>query len=336
MGVFVYVSNADSGDISALRMDPHSGDLSALGRAMVLGEAGALAVSPDRRFLYAARGSAPTAALGFAIDPRNGELAPLGEAALPADMAYIATDRSGRFLLSASYSGHLLAVNPIGADGRPQGTQQVLPTAPRAHAVLADPSNRFVLATSLGGDSVVQLRFDAVRGRLSANTPAAVQVKVGAGPRHLVFHPTKRFVYLLNELDASIDVFAFDHQQGTLRPLQTVGTLPAGFSGAPWAADIHITPDGRHLYSSERRSSTLAAFRVDADTGRLAGLGHVPTETQPRGFQIAPNGRFLLAVGQLSHRLTSHAIDPDSGALSQRKQYPVGKNPHWVEIVELP
>lgn len=335
MPTVVYVSNADSGDISVLRLDARTGQLTPMRSADVGGSSGPLAISPDRRFLYAARRSAPFAALAFAIDARSGELSPLGEAALPASMAYIATDRSGRQLLAASYHEQLITVGAIDAHGSPQPVHQVLPTEPNAHAVLADPSNRFVLATSLGGDIVMQQRFDGASGRLTDNVPAAVRVRKGAGPRHFVFHPGGRFVYLLNELDASIDVFAFDADQGTLAPLQTITSLPAGMSGAPWAADIHVTPDGRFLYSSERRSSTLAAFRIDAADGQLSLIGHVPTEAQPRGFAIDPRGRFLLAVGQASHRLSCYSIDADSGVLTHVHDLAVGQNPHWVEIIDL-
>lgn len=336
MTTIVYVSNADSGDISVLSMDPASGALTPLRSTPVGGAAGPMATSPDKRFLYVARRTEPTAVLAFAIDAGTGELAPLGEAALPASMAYLSIDGSGRWLFSASYGGHQLAVSPVAANGMPQAAQQVLPTEPNAHAVLAAPSNRFVLATSLGGDIVMQQRFDAANGRLSPNEPPAVRVRKGAGPRHLVFHPSGRFVYLLNELDASIDVFGFDSEQGLLAPLQTITSLPAGMSGAPWAADIHVTPDGRFLYSSERRSSTLAAFRVDPASGQLALIGHVPTETQPRGFRIDPRGHFLLAVGQASHHLSTCAIDPATGALSSLARYSVGQSPHWVEIIDLP
>ena len=336
MTTLVYVSNVDSADISVLHMDAASGALVPARSVPVGGGSGPLAISPDRRFLYVARRSEPTAVLAFAIDGRSGELSPLGEAGLPASMAYLAIDRSGRWLFSASYGGHQLAVSPVAANGAPQAVQQVLPTEPNAHAVLADPSNRFVLATSLGSDIVMQQRFDAASGRLSPNEPPAVRVRKGAGPRHLVFHPSERFVYLLNELDTSIDVFAFDTEQGLLAPLQTITSLPAGMSGAPWGADIHVTPDGRFLYSSERRSSTLVAFRIDPATGRLSLLGHVPTETQPRGFRIDPRGRFLRAVGQMSHHLSSYTINADSGALKPLARYSVGQNPHWVEIIDLP
>jgi 6-phosphogluconolactonase len=309
--------------------------LSPVQRVMVGGQVMPLALSPDRRFLYATRRSEPLEVLSFGIDPLSGALTHLGEAPLPHSMAYIATDRSGRYLFSASYGGNLIAVSAIGADGVVQPCHQVLPTEPHAHAIQADPSNRHVFATSLGGGIVMQFRFDTATGRLAPNTPGAMRPHGAASPRHFGFGIDARFVYLLNELDAAIDVLAFDSTAGTLRTVQTIGSLPPGFTGEPWAADLHLTPDGRFLYSSERRSSTLAAFSVDGASGVLTLIGHVPTESQPRGFNITPEGGFLIVAGQLSHRLSVYAIDAQTGALLLRSQCAVGRDPNWVESIAL-
>jgi 6-phosphogluconolactonase len=335
MTTIVYVANADSGDISVLGLDVRDGALMAW-RCV---EAGAmvmpLALSPDRRFLYAALRAAPWAVASFVIDATSGRLQRLGQAPLPHSMAYLATDRSGRFLFSASYGGDLIAVSPIAADGSVGPARQVLPTSRHAHAIAADPSNRFVFAACLGGGVVMQMRFDVNTGALGPNVPAELRPHEGASPRHFVFSADTRFVYLLNELDATIDVLAFDAITGTLRTLQTIGSLPSGFSGEPWAADLHLTPDGRFLYSSERRSSTLAMFSVDAVTGELALLGHRPTQAQPRSFAITPDGRFLIAAGQLSHRLGVCTIDAHGGALQACSEIEVGRNPSWVETLTL-
>jgi 6-phosphogluconolactonase len=249
-------------------------------------------------------------------------------------MAYVATDRSGKFLLSASYGGNKVTVNPIGPDGIAQPAQQIMATEPNAHCIVADPSNRYVLHTSLGGDLVYVEKFDAKTGKLAPSDPPNVSVKAKAGPRHLVFAPKGKFVYLLNELDASIYVFPWDAETGTLKKeVQVATSLPNGFDGKPWAADIHLTPDGKFLYASERTTSTLAAFRVDPNTGMLTSIDSYPTEKQPRGFSIDPTGRYLLAVGQLSNSMTSYAIDKATGKLTKLKEYPMGKNPNWVEIV---
>jgi 6-phosphogluconolactonase len=170
---------------------------------------------------------------------------------------------------------------------------------------------------------------------LTPNTPPTLQAHASASPRHFVFSGDSRFVYLLNELDAVIDVLAFDSATGTLRPLQTIGTLPPGFSGDPWASDLHLTPDGRFLYSSERRSDTIAAFKVDAASGALTLIGHVPTESQPRGFNITPDGRFLIAAGQRSHRLRLYEIDAQAGSLQALAEYPAGRGPNWIESIML-
>jgi 6-phosphogluconolactonase len=110
----------------------------------------------------------------------------------------------------------------------------------------------------------------------------------------------------LNELDAAIYVFPWDAEAGILKKeVQVATSLPKGFEGKPWAADIHLTPDGKSLYASERTTSTLAAFKVDPNTGLLTPIDSYPTEKQPRGFSIDPTGRYLLAVGKLSNSMTS-------------------------------
>ncbi len=143
-----------------------------------------------------------------------------------------------------------------------------------------------------------------------------------------------RHAYLLGELDASVELLDIDKQKGLLSRKQHWSTLPAGFTGKPWAADLHLTPDGRFLYTSERNSSTLAIWRIEADSGMLTLVGHQPTEQQPRGFRIDASGQWLIAAGQLSHSVTLYRIDHDSGRLTPTQRLPVGKNPNWIEIVD--
>jgi 6-phosphogluconolactonase len=337
---FVYVGNAESQDISILELKSN-GDLTPVETTAVPGPAKPgsslpLAVSPDKKRLYAGLRNEPYSVVTFAIDAGTGKLTPVGPGRLADSMAYISTDRSGKFLFSASYGGNKIAVNPIGPDGVVQPAQQVMPTEPNAHCIMVDPSNRYVLHTSLGGDLVYQEKFDAKTGKLTPNDPPSVSVKAKAGARHLVFAPSEKFVYLVDELDASIYVFPWDAKTGTLKKeVQVATALPRGFDGKPWAADIHLTPDGKFLYASERTTSTLAALRVDSKTGLLTPIDSYPTEKQPRAFNIDPTGRYLLSVGQLSNSMTSYAIDQATGKLSKLKEYPVGKNPNWVEMVSF-
>src|SRR5438132_234728 len=198
---FVYVGNAESNDIYVLQLDLQSGDLTVVEQVPIPGiikpgNSTPMAVSPDRRFLYAGTRGEPKVAAGFAIDPASGKLKHVASGPLADSMAYLSTDRTGRFLLGASYPGHKITVNPIGPPGTVQPPQQVLPDYPNAHAILADAGNRYVLAPTLGNDLVNQFKFDAATGMLAPNTPPSVHVKEKAGPRHFVFYPNGKLTKL--------------------------------------------------------------------------------------------------------------------------------------------
>src|SRR5262245_17393971 len=260
---FVYVGNAESNEIYVLQLDRQSGDLTVVEKVPIPGIdkpglSTPMSVSPDRRFLYVATRGEPKVAVGFAIDPTSGKLKHVASGPLADSMAYIATDRAGRFLLGASYPGHKVTVNPIGPPGTVQPAQQVLPDHPNAHAIMADASNRHVLVPTLGNDRVTQFDFDPATGRLTPATPPGVTMKTKSGPRHFVFHPGGKLVYVLGESDGSVYAFDYDPASGRLTEKQSVSALPSDFQGKPSAADLHVTPDGRFLYASERTSSTLA------------------------------------------------------------------------------
>lgn len=334
---WVYVSNADSQDVSVFELDRSAGALKAVETLPVGGQAMPMALSPDKRVLYVALRSQPFRVLSLAIDPASGMLRKIGEASLADSMANIDTDATGRWLFAASYPGHKITVNAIGKDGAVGAVQQLIPTAPNAHAIHADAANRYVFATSLGGDNLSAWRFDAETGKLTANEPALTTVAPAkSGPRHFVWDKAQRHMYVLNELDAGLHVMDYDKERGTLRAVQTTTTLPVGFAGKPWAADLHLSPDGRWLYASERTSSTLSTYRVDAATGQLQPLGQVPTEKSPRGFAVDSSGRFLIAAGQDSNSVSLHPIDPATGIPGTPVRFPAGKNPNWVEIVDMP
>ncbi|RPI43340.1 MAG: lactonase family protein [Betaproteobacteria bacterium] len=353
---FVYVSNAEDGDIGTYRL-LDSGELTPGARIKAASVVMPMAVSPDPRFLYAASRSKPFTVHTYAIDSSTGALKPVSTAPLAESFPYISLDRTGRYLFGASYGGHLVSVNAIGTDGRVAAEPlQVIPTGRNSHAIRVDNTNRFVYVPHLGTDQIFQFVFDVKSGRLSSNTPAVAQMKPMTGPRHLVVSPDNKFVYLLNELVATVTTLALDAKTGLLKEVSSASALPpdsklvpgaprgaAGVAGAPprntdndiWAADIHITANGKFLYASERTSNTLSAFGVDAETGKLTYLGSTPTERQPRGFAIDPKGRFVIATGEKSETISVYAIDPASGALRLLKKYPTGKGSNWVEIVSF-
>jgi 6-phosphogluconolactonase len=343
---FVYVSSAEDGDIGiyALRSD---GTLEPRGRCKAQASVMPMSISPDTRFLVAAGRSQPYSAQTFAIDRSTGALTRVGAGPLAESFPYITHDRTGRWLLGASYSAHLVAVSPVNPDGTIGVPLQVIPTARNAHAIITDRTNRFVFVPHLATDQVFQFVFDEKSGRLALNTPPVLQLKSGTGPRHLVTSPDNRFVYLLNELTATVTTLRLEN--GVLKEMASASALPPGNRLGPgmprpqpgrdvsndiWASDIHVTPDGRFLYAAERTSSTINVLTVDGATGRLTYAGSTPTEKQPRGFSIDPGGRFMVVSGEKSDTISSYAIEP-GGMPRLAGRAPAGKGSNWVEIVVL-
>ena len=348
---FVYVSNAEDGDIGSYRL-LDSGELQPGARVKAAGMVMPMVVSPDGRFLYAASRSKPFAVHAYSIHPGTGALTLLASSPLAESFPYISLDKTGRYLFGASYGGHVISVNAVAADGRVAAEPlQVIPVGRNAHAIIVDASNKFVYVPSLGNDAIFQFTFDASSGRLSSNTPAVFQMKPATGPRHVVLSSDNRFMYVLGEFTGSVTTLAIDPKTGLLSESGTVSAMPPDTKLVPgvarggpvprntdndiWAADIHLTASGKFLYTSERTSSTLGQLSVDGATGKVSYLSSVGTERQPRGFAIDPKGRFLVATGEKSETLSVYAIDQSTGALKLLAKYPSGKGSNWVEIVSF-
>jgi len=343
---FVYVSNAEDGDIGLYTLRP-DGSLQPGQRFKAAPMVMPMSVSPDKRFLVAAVRSKPFSAYTYGIDRGTGALKPIGSGPLAESFPYITFDRTGRHLLGASYGANLVSVNPVNADGTVGAPAQVIPTARNAHAIITDKTNRFVFVPHLGTDQVFQFQFDQKSGRLSANTPPVLQLKAGSGPRHLITSPDNRFVYLLNELTATVSTLSLEN--GLLKEVSSASALPPESKLGPgmprpqqgrdvsndiWASDIHVTPDGRFLYAAERTGSTINGFSVDTASGKLTYLGSTPTEKQPRGFRIDPTGHFMVVSGEKSETISSYRIE-SNGLLVPVGRVATGKGSNWVEIVSF-
>lgn len=342
MPTYAFVSNAEDGEIATYVLTA-GGELVLLGRTPVAASVMPLAISPDRRRLYAAVRSKPLSVHVFRIDPLSGALSPHSVAPLAESSPYLSLDRTGRLLFGASYGAHVVSVSEVENDGRVAAEPlQVIPVGRNAHAILADRENRAVFVPCLGTDQVFQFSLEGKT--LRPTRP--VQMKPGTGPRHLAFSADNRYLYVLGELNGAVTTFSL--KNGLLTEVSTTPMVtdlrpgtPRGPDAPPrerdrdvWAADIHLTPDGRFLYTSERTSSTLCAWRVDPASGKLAWLGATPTEKQPRGFAIDPTGSYLVASGEKSTMVSVHAINRD-GSLAPARQFPGGKGGNWVEIVEV-
>jgi 6-phosphogluconolactonase len=332
--VFVYVSVAAEKRIAIYQMDRATGKLTPRGDARLDGEPGALAVDPARQFLFASLRSTGKLA-SFRIDRPTGMLKHLNTVPAGSDPAHLSTDAAGRHLFTAYYVDAKVTVHEIGKDGTlAEKPLQSLPTADKAHAVMPDPSGRFVFVPHTGPDAIFQFAFDHATGRLTAGSPAKLTTPRGTGPRHLVFHPSRPTAYVANEQGSSVTAYGLDPKAGTLRPLQTVSTLPGEFRGTNACAEIRVHPSGKFLYVSNRGHHSIAAFALD-DDGKVSVIGQHPTEKTPRSFDLDPTGKFLFAAGESSGTLAAYRVDGKSGRLKEQEVYEVGKTPWWVLAVDL-
>ncbi len=310
-----------------------------------------LALSPDAATLYAATRGAQASIVSYVLDMKSGLLARIEAAPIASNLAYLSADATGCYLLGASYGENRASLYDAARIAEGDGAAlQFVDGIQNAHSAMSTRDGRFAYVSSLGADTIHC--FEIRNGGL--HPLDVVTVEQGFGPRHLRFSPDESTLYVVSEFRATVAAFALDAQTGklgakkisalppVLSHLKPGRVRPSSASGQQidpnelatliWAADIHVTPDGRFVYVSERTSSRLIAYRVQ-DNGSLAYSGVTDTETQPRGFRIDATGRFLVACGEKSTHISAYAIDADTGALTLLSRCEGGHGANWVEIV---
>ncbi len=295
----------------------------------------------------------------FSIDRTHGKLTLINTVdSGGAGPTYVSLHPTGRFVLVANYAGGSVAVFPIRPDGGLEPASDVrkatgmvgpkrathAPTGsfavsghdfPHAHMIGADQSGRFVLSADLGLDQILLWKFDAQTGGLSPNTPPAMALPPGDGPRHFSFHPNGRWLYSLQEEGSNIVCFDYDRTTGRLTTRQTLSSLPPGFAGSSFASEIMVSPDGRFVYAANRLHDSIAFFRI-GENGTLTFVGEEWTRGDyPRSFNFDPSGNFIYSCNQRSDAVTVFRIDRASGHLTFTGDYtPVG-NPSIIVFLDL-
>jgi 6-phosphogluconolactonase len=236
---------------------------------------------------------------------------------------HISVDASGKFVFAANYNGGVGIVFTRNDDGSLQFAQQLNHSgsgphpnqnASHLHMAKLSPDNNFLFFPDLGSDKIWSYRIDYESATLTKTNQEFGSVAAGAGPRHMDFHPSGNFAFVVNELNSTVTVFAYDSRSGALTEVQTISTLPEGFTAWNSSADIHVHPNGLFLYASNRGHNSIVTFSVDPATGELAVLGQTPTEGEtPRNFAVAPTGDFLFVANQNSNNITVFTIGAGTG-----------------------
>jgi 6-phosphogluconolactonase len=290
-----------------------------------------LTVSSDQRYVYAV--NEPHNGKGgnivaYSFDKRNGILTLIDSSASGGDTpCHVELDKTGKWLFAANYSSGSISVLPVGADGS-LGTATVYQhegsgphprqKGPHTHGSLISKDNKTLFVTDLGIDKVLIYSFDVRSGKLTPASPAFVQCQPGSGPRLMTFHPNGKWAYVIEELSGTVS--SFNWKDGKLFPAQRISTMAEKDTGFAGSGDIHISPDGRFLYASNRGEiNNIAIFSID-DHGKLSLVGHQPALGKtPRNFSIDPGGNYLLCENQNSDIVIIFKIDKETGLLTDNR-----------------
>lgn len=328
-GVYVYRFNADDASVKEISHVKSSNP-------------SFVAVSPDERFVYAVNENAKDGDGGgvsaFQFDKANGVLTDLSRQRSGGDHpCYVTVDKTGKWVIAGNYtSGTLsvLRVNPDGSIGQldttirhtGKGKDPDRQESSHVHCTFLSPENNTLFVPDLGLDKVMIYSFDTLTGKLKTGKQPFVKSIPGAGPRHITFHPSHKFAYLIEELSGTVQ--AFRYKNGRLTTIQRISSLPKKDTSSPGSADIHVSPDGKFLYASNRgTSNTIAIYRINELTGKLAVAGFQSALGKaPRNFSIDPSGNFMLVGNMDSDEIVIFKIDHVSGKLTDTgKRISVGK-----------
>ncbi len=335
-GIYIYHLDMDSGELTYADTVTGSGTVNP----------SFLALAPDQRFLYAVNELYGTEATNgsvsaFAIDPVTRHLTYLNQqSTYGLAPCYTSVEPEGRYCLVANYETGSVCVLPVQGDGSlGEATDTVQfsgsgPTAgrqdgPHAHMVVSSPdcnasatdspkhTHRFILVVDLGADKLRAFDLDLERGVLNSLDSLTTHLAPGTGPRHLAFHPQMPIVYLVSELQSEVVVLRYVAVDSAFEEVQTISTVPDGFTGSNLGAEIRVHPSGHFVYASNRGDDSLAIFSVDKESGELSVVGHESTQgIGPREFVIDPSGSLLLAANQDSDTVVTFWINQASGKLT--------------------
>jgi len=295
-----------------------------------------VAVSPGEEFVYAVKEEASDSGKGgaiaaFSFNKKTGGLTYLNQQITGGDHpCYVSVDKTGKWVVAGNYTGGSLTVFPVQSDGSlgkastiiqhtGSGPNKIRQASPHVHCTVFSGDNHFLYVPDLGIDKVMIYSFDEKTGKLiPARQPYAV-ADPGAGPRHLCFDPTNKYAYLMEELSGTVVVYKI--KKGKLNQKQLISSMPAGDTSFAGSADIHVSPDGKFLYASNRAdANTIAIFKVNKKNGRLSFVGHQSTLGKtPRNFTIDPSGNYLLVANQNSDEVVVFKRDKETGLLLDTK-----------------
>jgi 6-phosphogluconolactonase len=338
-------------NIDAFRLNLTTGMLTRVGAVAPLKDASFMAISPNRKFLYAiTEGDAKDNSFvsAYRIDAETGNLTFLDQKLTGGSgPCFVTVDPKGKDVLVANYISGSASVFPIGPGGalgamagfvqdHGSSVNHYRQEGPHAHCVLTDPDGRFAFVCDLGLDKVMVFKFDPAKGTLTANDPPSASIKPGSGPRHIAFHPNRHYAYVINEMASTLTVFAYDRHRGALSELEEHALLPADFRRESHAAEVAVHPSGKFVFASNRGDDSIVVYRCDPATGLLTFVERDSSGGKtPRNFEIDSTGAFLLAGDQDADLVVVFRVDPATGHLQPAGSVVAADKPMCVKCLGL-
>ncbi len=348
-------TKAPSKGIYRSKLDVATGKLSPAELAIEAKDPAFLALHPSGKFLYAIDESAdpkktPTTGVSaYTLDSSTGALKLLNQqTASGPGPCHLSVDSTGKTVLVANYGGGSISSIGLEADGKLGAVgsfiqhtgSSVNPTrqkGPHAHEIVISADNRFAFVPDLGLDRIMIYDLDAKQAKLTAHTPPSAVIAPGSGPRHLAFHPSNQYAYVITEMLCTVAALRYDAAKGTFADLQTISTLPPGeaIPKGTSTAELQVHPSGKFLYGSNRGHNTIVVYTIDAKTGQLTYVENVGTLGKtPRHFALDPTGTWLLAENQDSASVAVFRVDQKTGKLTSTGQ--LLEVPNAVSAVFVP
>jgi 6-phosphogluconolactonase len=314
-GIYVYQFNSKTGDLKPISITKGTNP-------------SFLAISPDQHFLFSLAGNKADSVKAYNIEKPSHQLKLINAQSLAESFGacHLEVDKTGRWLIVGNYLSGSISVLPIRSDGMIDAVTQTIKhegksidsvrqQSPHVHSINIAPNNKDIFVPDLGTDKIMTYNLNAETGKLTSAQVPFTSAQPGSGPRHFVFHPNGKFAYVIQEMSATIT--GFNYKGSVLKSFQTVENLPADYTGRKWAADIHISPDGKFLYGSNRSHESLVIFSVDKKTGKLTFVGRESVHGKtPRNFAIDPTGNFIVVANQDSDNITIYKRNKSTGKLT--------------------
>ena len=325
MLVGTYTSGTSTG-IYVYRFDEENGTIEYVSATSIVNPS-YLTISADERYVYSvSEKNVDAEAYAYSFDKKNGVLTLLNtqktSGAVP---CYISVDKG--IAVTANYMGGSISVFPIAENGLLQPVSKVFefegtgPVAnrqdkPHLHCAIFSPDKRYLFAADLGSDQLHKFSTLYAAPFLEKTAPSSYKLEPGSGPRHITFHPNGKYAYLVNELSGKVTLFHYAN--GNLEPVQYILSDTSPGVGGKGSADIHVSPDGKFLYASNRaNTNNISIFKINETDGMLTVAGYQPTGKHPRNFIISPNGKYLLVACSNSNMIQVFEIDKKTGLLTE-------------------